>query len=138
MILFAILQNRAPASAEDLRRDIVLHYDSTSPYTARLIADYPLSDRLVRAACPVFSLDLAAFDFRPFGKVKMVLMGTIFGSGSQLFQNVTHILNGIPRKELETGFDQWLVRLSACIRQQGEYVKCGKLNRCFHFHLFLT
>jgi hypothetical protein len=43
------------------------------------------------------------------------------------------VLNGISRKGLEAGFEEWLPRLDRCIQQNGEYVEKGEFNK----HIFI-
>jgi hypothetical protein len=53
----------------------------------------------------------------------MALMGATFEDEGQLFQGVVDILHRIPRDEPEAVFDEWLLRLDACIQRTGDYVE---------------
>jgi hypothetical protein len=66
---------------------------------------------------------MAPSDFYLFGEVRTALMEATFEDEDQLFQCVTDVLHRIPRDELESVFDQWLVRLEACIQRAGDYVE---------------
>jgi hypothetical protein len=52
----------------------------------------------------------------------MVLMGATFEDEDQLFKGVMNVVRRTPRQELEAIFDEWLVRLEACILQSGDDV----------------
>jgi histone-lysine N-methyltransferase SETMAR len=122
-ILAGIVDRRPVETAEDMKRKMVLHFDNASPHTARLSSDYMNHNRLKRAPQPPFSPDLAPSDFYLFGKVKTALMGATFEDAEQLLQAVMAVLNGISRDELERVFEEWLVRLDACVQQGGDYVE---------------
>jgi hypothetical protein len=79
--------------------------------------------RLVRVPHPPLSPDLAPSDFSLFGKMNTVLMGATFEDADPLFQGVMDVLHRIPRDEVEAVFDEWLVRLGACIQRAGDYVE---------------
>jgi histone-lysine N-methyltransferase SETMAR len=122
-ILAGIVEHRPVETAEDMTREMVLHYDNAIPHTARLSSDYMNHNRLKRAPQPPFSPDLAPSDFYLFGKLKTALMGATFEDAEQLLQAVMTVLNGISRDELERVFSEWLVRLDACVPQGGDYVE---------------
>jgi hypothetical protein len=53
----------------------------------------------------------------------MALMGAASADNNELLQGVMEVLNRISREELEVVFEEWLLRLDRCIRQDGKYVE---------------
>jgi hypothetical protein len=69
---------RPIGSEEDDRRKLVLHFDNARPHRAGCITAYCRERRMRRASDPVFSQDLAPFDFYLFRKFKNVMIGCVF------------------------------------------------------------
>jgi histone-lysine N-methyltransferase SETMAR len=101
----------------------MLHFHNARVHTARDTIDFMRRNRIKRVPHPPFSPDLAPPDFHLFGKVKTALQGMIFEDENELLAGMTDVLMGIPREELEAVFDEWLLRLDACIQRQGDYVE---------------
>jgi hypothetical protein len=80
-------------------------------------------NRLVRTADLPFSREMAHPHFYLFGKVKTALIGATFEDEDQLFQGVMDLPHRISRDELEAVFDEWLVRLDACLQRTADYVE---------------
>jgi histone-lysine N-methyltransferase SETMAR len=110
-ILQEINQNRPAATAEDGRRNILLHFDNATPHTAGETLGFLKSHRMKRAPHPAFSPDLAPSDFYLFGKIKTALMGSEFASEKELLDGVLAVISAISREELEAVFEDWLSRL---------------------------
>ena len=51
-------------------------------------------------------------------------MGTTFDNEDEFLTGVLGVLNEIPREALELVFQEWLIRLEACIPQNRDYVEC--------------
>jgi hypothetical protein len=73
-----------------------------------------------RAPHPVFSPDLAPWDFYLFGKIKTALMRSEFESERSLLDGVLGVINTISREELEALFEDWLSRLDQCLQRDGD------------------
>jgi transposase len=104
---------RPAATAEDARRNVVLHFDNASPHTGTAIVNFVSSHRMKRAPHPTFSPDLAPSDCYLFGKLKTALSGAEFEDEHEPLDSVMEVLNGITRNELESVFAEWAARLDA-------------------------
>jgi histone-lysine N-methyltransferase SETMAR len=113
--LSAIVQNQPSETPKDRGRRIVVHFDNATSHTAKCMIDYLRANRLTRVLHPAFSPDLAASDFYPFGKLKMMLMGMAFAD-DELLHGVMEVLNGISREELEAIFEEWFLRFDRRIQ----------------------
>jgi histone-lysine N-methyltransferase SETMAR len=122
-ILKEINQNRPAATADDGRRNIVLHSDNATSQTAGEALGFLKSHRVKTAPHPAFSPDLAPSDFYLFGKIKTALMGFEFESEQELLDGVLGIVNTISREELECVFEEWLSRLDECVQREGDCVE---------------
>jgi hypothetical protein len=77
---------------------------------------------MTRAPHPQFSPDLAPSDFYLFEKLKTTMKGCLFEDENELLAGIISELNKINREELETVFQEWVLRLDRCIDTGGEYV----------------
>jgi histone-lysine N-methyltransferase SETMAR len=128
--IFADIDRIRPvATAEDARRNVVLHFGNSSPHTATATAtvSFLSSHRTKRAPHPPFSPELAPSDFSLFGKLKMALNGTEFEHEHELLDGVMEVFNGITLDELESAFEEWMARLDACAQGGGDYVEQQEL-----------
>jgi hypothetical protein len=84
-------QNRPLLTAEDQRRQIILHFDNVTPHTTRETAVYFECHQMRRAPHSPFSLDLTPSDLCLFGKVKIVVMEAAFSDENELFRGARHL-----------------------------------------------
>jgi hypothetical protein len=126
-ILSAIVQNGQSETPEDRRRRMVVHSDNATPHPVKCTIEYLSATRLTRATHPASSPDLALSDFYLFDKPKRVLMGAAFPD-DELLQGLMEVLSGISREDLEVVFEEWILGLNRCIRQNGEYLEYGEFN----------
>jgi histone-lysine N-methyltransferase SETMAR len=122
-ILAGVDRIRPAATAEEARRNVVVHFDNTSPHTATATVNFLSSHRMKRAPHQPFSPDLTPSDFYLFDKLKTALSGAVFEDEHELLDGVMEVLNGIMREELESVFEEWVARLDACIQGGGDYVE---------------
>ena len=100
-------------------RGIFLHFDNARPH----LVDQKLAEfGFTRLPHTPYSQDLAQSDFFLFGYLKFLLEGMEFESPDALFQEVTKILNSIPKQMLHSAYLEWIKRLQKCIEHHGEYV----------------
>jgi hypothetical protein len=111
------------ATAEDARRNFVLHFDNAFHHLATAIVNFLSLHRMKRAPQPPFSPDLAPSDFYLLGKLKMALTEAEFEDEHQLLDGVMEVLNEVTRDDPESVFEEWVARLDACIQGGGDYVE---------------
>jgi hypothetical protein len=87
---------------------------------------------------PPFSPDLAPSNFYLFGKLKTMLMGSVFENEQELLDGIMRVLDRIPGGELESVFEEWVERLEICIHRVGDYVACEELTKHNLAFLFPT
>jgi hypothetical protein len=76
---------------------------------------------MTRASHPPFSPDLAPSDFYFFGRFKTTMNGSLSEDENELLAGIISELNKISREELETIFQEWILRLDRCIDTGREY-----------------
>jgi hypothetical protein len=96
-ILADVDRIRLAATAEDARRNVVVHFHNASPPTATV--NFVSSHRMKRAVQPPFSRELAPSDFDLFGRLKTELNGAELEDERELLDGVMRVLNGITRDE---------------------------------------
>jgi hypothetical protein len=67
---------------------------------------------MTRAPHPPFSTDLALSDFYLFGRLKTTMKGYLFEDENELLAGIINELNKISREQLETVFQEWVLRLA--------------------------
>jgi hypothetical protein len=70
-----------------------------------------------------FSPDIAPFDFGLFARLETALIGDEFGDESELLDGAMRMFDPLSRNELETVFEESLVRLDTSIQRGGGYVE---------------
>ena len=68
---------------------------------------------------PPYSPDLAPLDFWLFDYIKCRLDN--HNDAQSLSEQITEILEKIPKKEYLKTFEKWLERMELCINNQGDY-----------------
>jgi hypothetical protein len=79
-------------------------------------------EKMTRTPHPSFSPDLAPSDFYLFGRLKTTMKGCLFEDENELWVGIISELNKISREQLETVFQEWVLRLDRCIDTGGKYV----------------
>jgi len=72
---------------------------------------------------PLYSPDLAPWDFFLFPKIKSVLKGTRFESVEAVKAKATQLLNSITQDDLQHCFQQWKTRMERCRDRGGDYIE---------------
>jgi hypothetical protein len=71
---------------------------------------------------PLFSPDLALFDFYLFGTITGRLRGRTFQEARELLETISEVSRSIRFIELQAVFRNWEDRLRRCIELDGEYM----------------
>jgi transposase len=94
-------------------------HDNAKPHVAKLVKNYLENEGITIIDHPPYSPDLAPCDFWLFGKVKRELTShTDVGS---LKNQITEIVESIPKEEWLKTFQKYLERMQLCIDNKGEY-----------------
>ena len=95
------------------------HHNIARSHVSESIKSYLKSNGFTIIRHPPYSLDLAPSDFWLFDYIKRQL--TDHKSRKSLEQEITEILENIPKEEYQKTFNKWLERMELCIKKQGNY-----------------
>ena len=70
---------------------------------------------------PPYSPDLSPHDFFLFARLKKMLSGNKYTSGSSLGSTIYQCLQQIPKEDYLSAFRDWVKRLQKCVSVKGEY-----------------
>jgi hypothetical protein len=76
---------------------------------------------LVTFPHPLYSSDLAPFDFWIFGHIKTSLPGHVFNDADELLEALVEFLNEIQPSELQLVFHHWIERVKWVSVSNGDY-----------------
>ena len=110
--------NRRPKRA---LKGVNLLHDNAPCHKATLVTDFLRQEKVKSVPHPPYSPDLAPCDFFLFPRLKKYLTGRRYGSRAALGSGIYQCLMGIPIKDYERAFKQWIKRLKLCISHGGEY-----------------
>lgn len=102
-------------------KGVHLQHDNAPCHKAKLVTDFLSQEKVKTVPHPPYSPDLAPCDFFLFPRLKKYLTGRRYGSRAALGSGVYQCLMGIPIKDYERAFQQWIKRLKLCISHGGEY-----------------
>ena len=110
--------NHRPATG---LRVVRLLHDNASSHKAAIVHEYLKQENGVELPHPPYSPDLAPCDFFLFPRLKKHLAGRKYQTRKTFGLAIFHCLNGIPRKDYENAFKNWIKRLKICLSHGGEY-----------------
>ena len=114
--VIACLEDQRPSTgAKNLK---ILH-DNAKPHVAKIVKTYLESEGITTIDHPPYSPDLAPCDFWLFDKIKQQL--TDHETAESLKEQITEILDLIPRNEFAKTFQKYLERMQLCVDNKGEY-----------------
>ena len=96
-------------------KGVNLQHDNAPCHKAKLVTDFLSEEKVKVVPHPPYSPDLAPCDFFLFPRLKKYLTGRRYGSRAALGSGVYQCLMGIPIKDYERAFQQWIKRLKLCI-----------------------
>ena len=72
---------------------------------------------------PPYSTDLALNGFFLFGYLKRELEGMIFQIEEEVLEKVKSAILSIPKDAFKTVYDEWILKLKACIESNEDYLR---------------
>lgn len=102
-------------------RPPMVHFDNARVHTCQKCARFLEESGLERLPHPPYSPDLAPCDFGIFGTIKQEFRGRSFESEEELVNAIIAFFKEKPRDFFISIFENWLVRLEACIKAHGDY-----------------
>ena len=103
-------------------KQFTIHMDNAPAHRAKVVTEFLKDTGIAVAPHPPFSPDLAPSDFYLFGKLKSQLGFMEFSSKDEIIQWIRAQFLSIDKQELEAAFLEWIYRLRACIRYNGQYI----------------
>lgn len=100
-------------------RHKILHFDNARPH---LINEELEELGVTRLPQPPYSPDLAPSDFFLFGYLKSKLEGCVFASEEEVLEKVIDVLSQIEKDVFQSVYNEWILRLRACIERGGDYL----------------
>jgi hypothetical protein len=94
-----------------LERKLIVHADDPKFHTAKARLTFFEQNSLKMALYPLYSPDLATYDFFLFENVKKLLAWQSFADLDELFEALLEILRQIPHNILIRTFREWISRL---------------------------
>ena len=95
------------------------HHDNARPHTAKIVTEYLNEQNFTIIDHPPYSPDLAPSDFWLFDYIKQRLDDHT--SAESLVNQITRILESIPREEYQKTFNKWIERMELCLLNNGDY-----------------
>ena len=77
---------------------------------------------------PLYSHDLAPFDFFLFPKIKSALKGIRFESIDAVKAKATELMNKLSEDDLQHCFEQWKIHMELCRDLGGEYIEGDNIS----------
>jgi [histone H3]-lysine36 N-dimethyltransferase SETMAR len=108
------------AFKEETMRAVALHHDNVAPHWAHSVNDYLQQERVKLLPHLPYRPDLAPCDFFLFPKLKKALGGKRYERVECLARAVQAVVDGIPKEEYYTCFEDWRRRLKLCIEAEGK------------------
>lgn len=100
----------------------IFHMDNAPCHNSNATKVYMFNNNIHRMVHPPYSPDLAPCDFFLFGYMKNEFADTQFNNIDEAVERISTWLNSIPKKVRLDVFQNWKVRLQACIDCGGDYV----------------
>jgi len=108
--------------AKELGKTITLYFANARVHSSRKVQEYMHSHNMKKAAQTPYSPDIAPADFFLFGYVKDKLKGFFFKTVDELFEEITSIINKIPKELIKKVFQDWIERCQHVIDMKGNYI----------------
>ena len=97
--------------------NIKFHHDNAKPHVHSSVKKYLESQNLTIIRHPPYSPDLAPCDFWLFDYIKRHLIDQL--DVQSLKNQITEVLQNIPKEEYLKAFQKWLERMEHCINNDG-------------------
>ena len=105
------------------KQAFVVHMDNAPVHRAATVKQKMWQIGMHNAEHPAYSPDLAPSDFYLFGNLKSKIRGLEFESAEEIKEWIIAQFDLIPADELKRVFEEWEMRLRACIERGGDYVE---------------
>ena len=105
------------------KQAFVVHMDNAPVHRAATVKQKMWQIGMHNAEHPAYSPDLAPSDFYLFGNLKSKIRRLEFESAEEIKEWIIAQFDLIPADELKRVFEEWEMRLRACIERGGDYVE---------------
>lgn len=110
-----VMEERTNSGVKNMK---ILH-DNAKPHIAKIVKTYLENEGITIIDHPPYSPDLAPCDFWLFSKLKQSLDS--HSDVESLKNQITEILETIPKEEYLKTFKKYLERMQLCINNRGDY-----------------